>query len=666
MLRVIIKINKCNHGPGALLAALALAILCATSPVRAQGEGDLRRAVALLDYVAGDYGHAVGPGGAVLDPGEFEEQQGFVRDAAREVRSGGGTAGAALADQLDQLAALVDAKAPPAQVSQQARALREEIAQRFRVAILPGAPPDLARGAALYAQSCAACHGLDGRPPAPEVLKLSTRAVAFVDKAQVAELSPQRAFAGVTYGVPGTAMPAYDEAYDDAARWDLAFYVLSLAHPAHDSARGLGLARAALVGTGYRALAPRTDAQLAAQLALKGLSPADTEEALAALRAGPFADEPQSRFGFEAVRRALQSALVLAQSGDREGAGHAVISAYLDLFEPVEPALRARDPQLLRQIEAAFLSVRQALDPRAQPQTESAGDAVARLDALLESASALRPGGGLVAFFAALAIALREGVEAALLVALMLALLRRNGREAGARAIHFGWSAALLAGAGTWFVSGAVLGHLPGASRELTEGAVELLTAALLLYASHWVLASASAKKLVGFISAKTLASGSALVVFWLAFGAVYREMLEVVIFFRGLLFEAPGAGRAVLAGALVGLALLALFVFLFQGLGKKLKARPLLLTCGVILCGLAVVMVGNGVHALQEAGAVRLTVWGAFQLPQLGAYATREGLVAQGAVLVGLAASALWTVLRGRAQEAKRHTAAHLTLPRS
>ena len=654
MLRLIIKINSRKLGVAAAMFGAAVALVCAAGPALAQGEGDLRRAVALLDYVAGDYGHAVGPGGAVLDAGEFEEQQGFLRDAAREVRSGGGAAGAPLAAQLDQLLALVEAKGAPAQVSQRARGLRDEIAQRFRVAILPAAPPELARGAALYAQSCAACHGAAGHPPAPEVLQLSTRPVAFADPAAVAALSPQRAFAGVTYGVPGTAMPAFDEAYDDAARWDLAFYVLSLARPAHDPARGLGLARAALLATSYRELAPRTDAQLAAQLAQKGLSPADLEQALAALRAGPFADQGQSQLGFAAVRRELQAALALAKSGDREDARRAVISAYLERFEPFEPALRAREPHLLQQIEAAFLAVRQALDPRTAAPIERAADATASLDALLERASALRPGGDLVAFLAALAIALREGVEAALIVALLLALLRKGARADDARAVHLGWSAALVAGAGTWFVSGALLLRLPGASREVTEGALELLTAALLLYASHWVLAAGSAKKLVGFISAKTLAGGSALVVFWLAFGAVYREMLETVIFFRGLLFEAPGAARFVLAGALLGLALLALLVFLFQGLGRKLKPRPLLLTCGVMLCALAVVMVGNGLHALQEAGAVRLTVWGAFQLPQLGIYATREGLLGQGMVLVGLVASALWTVLRARARAAK------------
>src|ERR1700737_409722 len=82
MLRVIIKIN------GALAAA-ALALLSAAGPARGQGEGDLRRAVGLLDYVAGDYGRAVSPQGVVLSESEFEEQRGFVREAPRDGRGGG-------------------------------------------------------------------------------------------------------------------------------------------------------------------------------------------------------------------------------------------------------------------------------------------------------------------------------------------------------------------------------------------------------------------------------------------------------------------------------------------------------------------------------------------------------------------------------------------------
>jgi high-affinity iron transporter len=595
----------------------------------------LRRAVALLDYVSGDYARAVGPKGELLSAAEHQEQIGFVEDAAREVRSDTGDAD--LARRIEELGKEVAQRAPPAQVAQEAKALRDEIVRKYHVVLLPQKAPDLSRGALLYAQACAACHGADGHPVLS--LGLETKPPDFANPEEVKELAPQRVFSAATYGVPKTQMPAYDLGLDDAARWDIAFFVLTLAHP-HPTARGLQLARAALAPTRYQDLAALSDAELRARFVKAGLAPKEQEEALAALRAGPFSEVAARPQGLAEARRELQRAVALAHAGDRDGARRTLISAYLDHFEPHEAVLRATDGELVREIESAFMAVRSSIDGGG-PGLDSVA---ARLDSLLERADVRGPGGGLVAFVAALVIALREGVEAALLVAAMLALLRKAGRERDAHAVHLGLGLALLAGAATWWGSGALLLTLSGAHRELAEGVLQLVTAALLLYASHWLLASLSAKRLVSFLSAKTLAAGSALVILGLTFIAVYREMFEVVLFFRGLLLESPGSGGSVAAGALSGLAALAALVIVFQRVGRRLRPRPLLLTCGILLCGLAVLMVGNGVRSLQILGVLPLTVWGAFQFPALGVYATREGLLAQALVLFGLIASALWS----------------------
>jgi high-affinity iron transporter len=119
-----------------------------------------------------------------------------------------------------------------------------------------------------------------------------------------------------------------------------------------------------------------------------------------------------------------------------------------------------------------------------------------------------------------------------------------------------------------------------------------------------------------------------------------------------------------VLTGAGVGLLVLAVLVAIFQRVGKRLQPRPLLVSCGVLLCGLAVVMVGKGIHGLQEAGLLPFTVWGGFQLPSLGVFATREGLVAQVVVLVGLVGSALWTFFRDQAGQKPRPPASGAGAP--
>src|SRR3954468_13014343 len=83
-------------------------------PVRAE-EPPLRRAVALLDYVSGDYARAVGPDGALLSAAEHQEQIGFVEDAARELKATPG--GEELARKLDGLARDVAGRTPPAVIN---------------------------------------------------------------------------------------------------------------------------------------------------------------------------------------------------------------------------------------------------------------------------------------------------------------------------------------------------------------------------------------------------------------------------------------------------------------------------------------------------------------------------------------------------------------------
>jgi high-affinity iron transporter len=618
---------------------LSLSLAAAAAQAQPGEAQPLRRVVALVDYVSSDYARAVGEHGEILSEAEHAEQIGFVEDAARELRADVNGRGEDLATRLDALQNRIAARAPPAEVAHVARAIRDEIVQRFDVVLLPQRAPDLGRGARLYAQACAACHGAEGHPnPA---LELPTKPPDF--RMEAGPLTPQRIFSAATYGVPKTAMPAFDSTLTDEERWDVAFYVLSLAHPGA-SARGLALARTALLPSRYQDLATIPDDELRARLAAAGLGAVEQEQALAAVRAGPFAEDAQARpQGLAQARIAVRAAVARARAGDPDSARRALISAYLDSFEPHEAALRARDAQLVQEVEGSFLALRAAID-RGAPDLDARA---ARLDALLERADARGPGGGLLAFVAALVIALREGVEAALLVAAMLALLRKAGREGDARAVHAGWISALLAGAVTWWASGMLLVSLSGARRELAEGILQLVTAALLLYASHWLLAAVSAKRLVSFLSARTMAAGSAAVILGLTFVAVYREMFEVVLFFRGLLLESPGNGAAVAGGAGLGLCVLVALVAAFQRLGRKLKPRPLLVTCGVLLCALAVLMVGHGVRSLQVLGVVPLTVWGAFEVPALGLYATREGLCAQAFVLLALIASALWTALR-------------------
>src|SRR5207237_8316742 len=141
--------------------------------------------------------------------------------------------------------------------------------------------PSLGRGGRLYMQSCAACHGADGRPSAENPLQLSTPASSFVDPEPADGVSPRRVYDAITSGIPESPMPSFDAAFSDQDRWSIAFYVQALRHarPASraDSMPRLSLEDAALA----------SDALLRARLEAAGTTPSEIESAVAQVRWHP-------------------------------------------------------------------------------------------------------------------------------------------------------------------------------------------------------------------------------------------------------------------------------------------------------------------------------------------------------------------------------------------
>ena len=202
--------------------------------------------------------------------------------------------------------------------------------------------------------------------------------------------------------------------------------------------------------------------------------------------------------------------------------------------------------------------------------------------------------------FASLLVTLREGFEAALIVAVILAVLRRSGAMERARSVWGGVAAAVVvsAAAGTvLFVTGA---ELEGAAEALFEGVVMLAAAAVLTWMVVWMQRQARthAAHLQGKVDAAISVGGGAL--FGLAFLAVVREGLETALF----LFAAADQTQPVLSliGALAGLAIaVALGWAVYRG-SNKLPLGTFFAITNVVLVGFGVYLVWRGVGELGEA----------------------------------------------------------------
>lgn len=345
-----------------------------------------------------------------------------------------------------------------------------------------------------------------------------------------------------------------------------------------------------------------------------------------------------------AVRRQVDSAL--AQRSDK-----LAFDAYLT-FEQVETALRAKNPGLAGELEAAFAWL------RGRAGTADAAELEAirrRLHADLERAERVvadRPSGTNL-FLQSFILLVREGFEAILIIGALMAFLARAGAADRRRDVAIGAWGALAASVATWVLV-ELLFHITPGQREALEGFTMLLATAVLFYVSYWLLSKIEVAKWNAFVQGRmeqALSTGSGLALGTVAFLAVYREGFETILFYKALLTSAEpgGAGAGAGAGPVVGgvavgaVTLVAVYIAINQ-FGLRVPLKPFFAITGAMLYYMAFVFAGKGIAELQEAGLVKTSVvaW-APRIPVLGIYPTVQSLALQGLLIVLLLFAVVW-----------------------
>jgi high-affinity iron transporter len=296
--------------------------------------------------------------------------------------------------------------------------------------------------------------------------------------------------------------------------------------------------------------------------------------------------------------------------------------------------------------EHEMMSYRALLQSGASP--ESVEQQAATVRALLGEARDKLHGTRLspaTTFVSALVILLREGAEAILVVAAILAFLLRAGRPEARRWVHAGWIGALALGGITWAVS-SYLVEISGAGREITEGATALIAAAMLLYVGYWLHSKSHSATWQKFIADKVggaLSTGTVGTLALVSFLAVYREAFETVLFYQALAAQTgPDGHGALLGGLALAAVLLVALAWAVLRASVKLPLGLFFSASGIVLLLLAVVFSGQGIAALQEAGKIGADGVSFISVPLLGIYPTLQTLAAQ-IVAIALGAAGLW-----------------------
>jgi high-affinity iron transporter len=366
----------------------------------------------------------------------------------------------------------------------------------------------------------------------------------------------------------------------------------------------------------------------------------------------------------------VDRSLAAAKAGDYARAYELARSAYLDHYEYVEIPLRLRDPNLVLDTEFKFADLRNDLQSRAPIDTIRADVRDVRAG-ILDTDRAIAAKGvaaPAIAFGFSFSILFREGIEAVLLIAILLGSLAAGKASGYRRPLSLGVLGALAATVATWLLTTLVIDIAP-VNRELMEAFTALLAVAVLVLVSFWLVARIDQRRRMEFMRARVaaaIAAGSAGAFAALGFTAVYREGFETVLFYQALLLFAQGLELWVILGAVAAAAALGAVAYAILRLGRTLPLKPMLLTGASVLLLLSVAFAGNAVRSLQGADMVSATPvhagWArppVFVAELTGIHPTRESLLVQAVLLVIFLAGALWTFLWLPARVRRRAIAA-------
>lgn len=255
-------------------------------------------------------------------------------------------------------------------------------------------------------------------------------------------------------------------------------------------------------------------------------------------------------------------------------------------------------------------------------------------------------------------ILIREGLEALLVVAAVIAYLVKSGNKRFTKWIYLGVVAG-LAGSGLVAVLFTFLFGGSGPIQEISEGVCALIATLMLLWTSNWMLNKSSVEAWNNYIRNKTEAavagaqskveSGQSLglgmitSLAMLSFLAVFREGAETVIFYESIYSMSQDA-HGMWVGGLTAAAVLIVIFLILRFTSVKIPIGPFFLVTSILMAALVVIFAGGGIHALIEGDLIEGTYLSTVPTNDwIGLYPYVETITAQ--VIAAIAVIVLFVV---------------------
>ena len=315
----------------------------------------------------------------------------------------------------------------------------------------------------------------------------------------------------------------------------------------------------------------------------------------------------------------LDQALAQASKGQGQAGSDLVNKAYYQYYEKLgfeKNVMNAISGNRVSQVEYQFKETRMAM-VAGKPAKTLVNDLKSMLvedAAILDGGAADQVNGWTTfltsAFGQAFVVLLREGLEAILVVAAIIAYLVKSGHKDKVRHIYWGIAAGLVA-SGLVALLFTLLFNGNGPQQEILEGVVALVAMLMLLYTSNWMLSKSSVESWNRYIQSRTVAAisnGSVISLALLSFLAVFREGAETVMFYQAIFAMAPGGRREIWTGFAAAAVVLVIVFVLIRFTSVKIPIRPFFIITSLLMAVMVVIFAGGGVHALIEGDLVPAT----------------------------------------------------------
>ena len=589
-----------------------------------------QRLVQMLDYIGVDYPPTI-VNGEIVNEVEYAEMQEFSGELRNLIMAMPENADKNnLVEEAERVRRGIANRIIGTEITLLTQQLKTDLISTYKISVGPKKTPDLSNVQALYESECSSCHGVMGYGDGPLASIQEIPPSDFHDMERQYTRSIFDLYNTISLGVDGTPMKAFNQLSDEQ-RWALAVMVSRFSGKQEQREAGKLLWQQGHLRDYFKSLPNLTGMSYVKAEELGNDINIDGKAVLAYLRNEPSILDVSDHAALDTSIAMLAVSLEHARAGDHKAAYKAALSAYLDGFELAEPSLVIIDKTLKLKVEKEMIAFREFSKVGDVAQLERVQ--ITLVDLLNESKNVISSTqmSPAAAFTGSFIILLREGVEAILVLAAIMAALIKTGRREAVKYIHAGWVSAVVLGVITWWVAENLI-SISGASREVTEGAAALFAAAILVYVGFWLHSASNSKQWKKFIEHKidnAMENSTLWVLATVSFIAVYREMFETVLFYQAMWvqIDSSSSQQGFLLGVIAALALLLILAFVVMRVGTRLPIKQFFQINAVLLFILAVIFAGQGIAAFQEAGMIASSMINFPKVEMLGIYPTLQSL---------------------------------------